>query len=532
MVKCEKKALSCRLEGNKRYLKKKFEEAADFYDESIRSCQFGDSHYFYALGNKSALLFETNKFKQSKDMIDFMFAADSFSILFGSDQKFIQKLDNRLHNCNNQLKLRNKVIDTSEESTATNKESSACFDKPFVNSALSTKSLSNFGYSVVTSVDLKPNETIHQMEPFTAVLGVRFWTQHCYTCFKYVKDSVVVPCDGCSEVEFCSISCCEENTIHLVHECPCIGFVKEIGLFHLVVKILLKFHVNKKLDDLIEMYETNNKVNSKRLRFSEHELQIISLCSSLKMSQHIRKSSEKMLLTIFKKLFSDPAVFNSASEVFIRTMSAMSSQMMMNASSIMYYDKNSCSNVAIGSGVYPAIAMMNHSCYSNTVCLYNGSTATVKTTQNIVQGSQLFNSYGFDFESFERSIRQENLKTQYDFDCRCLACILDWKRNDHVRVIVCQSCSSTIYVTSPDSKCAECSFHVGDILSKDVTVLEELYNEAFNHFLENNYKRGLEILTCCDSMERMKILHMPDSLLIDWNDLVKKFIIRIFNEER
>ena len=521
MVKCDKEALRCRQEGNKQYTRKQFQVALKLYNESIRSCQFGDPHYFYAMGNKSALLFETKQFKQSKDIIEFIYTVETFLGLFESKKKYIEKLNNRLQSCDEQL----TSVSVAKESASTEIGLSK---GPFIYSALTTDTSSTVGRCVFTSANLKPNETLFCVKPFTAVLGSPFWASHCYTCFKYIKDSIVVPCNGCSEVQFCSASCFKENIVHQNHECSEIEFMKEIGLFHLGTSVIFKFHINDKLGEVFNIYEQNCEVHLHPCSLSDPELEITSLFSSSKARQKFYKSNLDFLQTIFDKLFSNSSFVNVTSDLISRTLSAITCQMMMNASTVMYYDRDACSNVAIGSGIYPAIAKMNHSCYTNTVCLFNGTAATVKTTQNIALGSELLNSYGVDFESVNKHFRQEHLKSQYDFDCRCAACVNDWKRNDHMRVLVCETCSTTVYVSSPDVKCSKCSSRVGNTLVH-VKILEEEYNKAFECFQQKEYQKGLQILTC--SMEQIKVLQMPDPLLLDWNDLVKKFIVLVFNED-
>ena len=532
MVKSEKEALRCRQEGNKQYSKKQFDKALESYNESIRSCQFGDCHYFYAMGNKSALLFETKQFQKCKDIINFIHTVDTFSELFGSDKKFMAKIRNRLSSCDGQLTLSSDEGVESREPTAAEMEPEKYSSYPFINHSITTKNISSFGCSVVASKTLKPNEMLFCVKPFTAVLGSPFWTSHCYNCFKYVKDSVIVPCNGCSEVSFCSVSCQEEHIIHKSYECSHIGFLKEVGLFHLGVSILLKFHIHGKLHEIINIYNRNRKDVPHKLSFSSSDIEfgIVNLCSSLTVTQSFLKNNLHILQAIFDKLFCDSSFDNLTSDIFVRTLSAISCQMMMNASTVVFYDKNSSCNKAIGSGIYPEIAKMNHSCHSNTVCLFDGTTATVKTTQNVIAGSQLFNSYGYDFESLDRNVRQSHLKAQYDFNCCCTACVLDWKRNEYLRVIVCQTCSSTMYLSSTDEKCSKCSSEVTNKIKHDVKMLEETYSEAFQCYQRKEYQKGIHILTCSESVARIKILSMPDCLLLDWYDLVKKFIVLDFNE--
>ena len=519
MSKCREKAQRCRLEGNKSYGNKDFDNAIKSYNASIFSCDFMDSDYFYAMGNKSALLFEIKEFQECLNIIKFLHSLESYSILFGTNEKFTGKLTKRLQSCEEQLKCTYK------------KHSFNLVPQTFTSGSMTTTVLPDYGDSVVALTDLEPNDTMFHLNPFSAVLGSAFWASHCYTCFKCVKYSIIVPCYNCSQVGFCSYSCREDNIVHSDHECPNMSFLEEIGLFHLSTNILLKFHIRGKLHKLVEVYAEDSVQNGlSDGSFSEDEAEVMSLYCSPKARQNFSEGSEALLQAIYQGLFKNLLLPNVTAQQLISTLSAVTCQMVINASSVMFYDETSSSNLAIGSGIYPAIAKMNHSCYSNTVCLFKGTTATVKATQNISKGSQLFNSYGYDFESVEINARKANLLDQYDFDCCCEACSSDWKRNDNARVLKCQVCSSTLVVSSHTNlKCTTCLSEISNLLDC-VKVLESKYNNAFQCFQEKKYLEGLNVLTSPESLEELKVLQMPDSLLLDWNDLVKKFIVLQFHE--
>ena len=518
MSKCGEKAQRSRLEGNKSYGNKDFDTAIKAYNASILSSHFMDSDYIYAMGNKSAVLFETKEFQECIDIIKFLYSLESYSKLFGTNEKFTGKLTKRLQNCEGQLKYTNK------------EHSCNLVPRSFTSSSMTTTVLPDFGNSVLALSDLEPNDTLLHLKPFSAVLGSSFWASHCYTCFKRVKYSIIVPCFNCSQVGFCSYSCREDNIAHSDHECPNMNFLKEIGLFHLSTNILLKFHIRGKLHKLVEVYAKDSAGDClSDCGFSEDEVEVISLHCSPKIRINISEGSEVLLDKIIQRLLKNLLSPNVTAQQLIFTLSAVTCQMMINASSVMFYDETSSSNLAIGSGIYPEIAKMNHSCYSNTVCLFKGTTATVKATKYISKGSQLFNSYGYDFESVEINERKANLLDQYDFVCCCEACSSDWKRNDNARVLKCHICSSTLVVSSfTNLKCSVCLSVISNLLHC-VKVLESKYNDAYQCFQEKKYLRGLNVLTSPESLEELKVLLMPDSLLLDWNDLVKKFIVLQFH---
>lgn len=79
-------------------------------------------------------------------------------------------------------------------------------------------------------------------------------------------------------------------------------------------------------------------------------------------------------------------------------------------------------NTLVAHGIFPAIAMLNHSCHPNCVVVtqLNGHLA-VKVSQPIRAGSECFVSY-VDI-LLPRHQRQATLKANKEFDCTCMRCI-------------------------------------------------------------------------------------------------------------
>jgi hypothetical protein len=81
--------------------------------------------------------------------------------------------------------------------------------------------------------------------------------------------------------------------------------------------------------------------------------------------------------------------------------------------------------VAVGSGHYPTIARMNHSCDPNVEWKFVNGTAEVELValRPISQGEELFISY-ID-QTMDVSHRREKLRSLYGFLCECWRCITE-----------------------------------------------------------------------------------------------------------
>lgn len=77
----------------------------------------------------------------------------------------------------------------------------------------------------------------------------------------------------------------------------------------------------------------------------------------------------------------------------------------------------------VGSGLYPAMSLMNHSCDPNTTLLYSENGAVLAFMLRAVRrGEQLLFNYGYHFATDPFEDRQAELLDQYYFRCQCSAC--------------------------------------------------------------------------------------------------------------
>ncbi len=84
----------------------------------------------------------------------------------------------------------------------------------------------------------------------------------------------------------------------------------------------------------------------------------------------------------------------------------------------------------IGTAVYRALTLMNHSCCQNTAKYYDdgpgGATVLVVAKRTIRVGEEVTNTYGPHHTRDTRQVRRERLRTGYKFECRCEACLQDY----------------------------------------------------------------------------------------------------------
>ncbi|KAH9691019.1 Histone-lysine N-methyltransferase ASHR1 [Citrus sinensis] len=75
----------------------------------------------------------------------------------------------------------------------------------------------------------------------------------------------------------------------------------------------------------------------------------------------------------------------------------------------------------LGTGLYPVISIINHSCLPNAVLVFEGRLAVVRAVQHVPKGAEVLISY---IETAGSTMtRQKALKEQYLFTCTCPRCI-------------------------------------------------------------------------------------------------------------
>ena len=81
----------------------------------------------------------------------------------------------------------------------------------------------------------------------------------------------------------------------------------------------------------------------------------------------------------------------------------------------------------IGSGIFPFMSLLNHSCYPNVNHVTVDNKYVLTVTRPIKAGEQIFVSYGHSSFRYTRQERRQEL-SRYFFDCDCIACIEDYPK--------------------------------------------------------------------------------------------------------
>ncbi|XP_014611358.1 PREDICTED: histone-lysine N-methyltransferase SMYD3 isoform X1 [Polistes canadensis] len=278
---------------------------------------------------------------------------------------------------------------------------------------------------------LKKGTTIITTKPFSFVLSSNQRTTRCDNCLKNGK---LFKCSVCQYVYYCNRNCQKEAwSIHKI-ECPNLKRISPKTIpdaARFMARIIIKLHRGggdemgyysetnyRKFKDLMSHY-SDIKKDAKRM---EH---FISLCAVLfAFLQNIPLPNSAELMGIYGRIC-------------------------INSFNILDLDMNS-----IGTGIYLAPSVIDHSCKPNAVAVFEGTTIIIRTLEDLpcLNWSQIKISY-IDILSSTKD-RREELKNSYYFLCDCQRCI---QPEPTARAAACPKISCTYPNSSDATECKKCN---------------------------------------------------------------------------
>ncbi|XP_036124399.1 SET and MYND domain-containing protein 4 isoform X1 [Molossus molossus] len=306
---------------------------------------------------------------------------------------------------------------------------------------------------------------------------------YCHRCLKHTL--AMVPCDGCSYAKYCSQECMQQawDLYHSI-ECSLGGLLLTLGVFcHISLRstLLARFEdvgkvirklcgeiSNKDLSlpesknlvqtlsyDLGEESEKNGKtmeppipgcdINGKYINNYNAVLHLLPhtknhspehkfLCA-LSVSALCKQLEAANLQTLPSQESSQPkaaVVPAMCQELHIWGVAMLRHmlQLQCNAQAITTIQQTGSEEnivtdsrqVRLATGLFPVVSLLNHSCSPNTSVSFLSTVATIRASQQIGKGQEILHCYGPHENRMGVAERQQKLRSQYFFDCNCLAC--------------------------------------------------------------------------------------------------------------
>ncbi|XP_075575872.1 protein-lysine N-methyltransferase SMYD4 [Pelecanus crispus] len=174
--------------------------------------------------------------------------------------------------------------------------------------------------------------------------------------------------------------------------------------------------------------------------------------------------------------------------------------------------------VRLATAFFPVLSLLNHSCCPNISVSFSGTAATVRASQPIPSGQEIFHCYG-PHQCRMRVAERQQLLGQYFFECRCQAC-LDELESDVKSVVsmrnsfCCPSCRAPMQ--GEDMLCCSneaCAISVStDSLSRRLRDLQQQIQKALELLRDRKADQAIKVLLKCQ-MDAQNFLS-PEHLLM------------------
>ncbi|KAF1488505.1 SET and MYND domain-containing protein 4, partial [Eudyptula minor novaehollandiae] len=160
--------------------------------------------------------------------------------------------------------------------------------------------------------------------------------------------------------------------------------------------------------------------------------------------------------------------------------------------------------VRLATAFFPVLSLLNHSCCPNISVSFSGTAATVRASQPIPSGQEIFHCYG-PHRCRMRVAERQQLLSQYFFECRCQAC-LDELESDVKSVVsvrnsfCCPSCQAPIQVGEDMLCCSNeaCAISVSrESLSHRLRDLQRQIKKALELLRDRKADQAIKMLLKC-----------------------------------
>ncbi|EFN83374.1 SET and MYND domain-containing protein 4 [Harpegnathos saltator] len=335
---------------------------------------------------------------------------------------------------------------------------------PFASTALDIKYTPQKGRHMVANRDIKRSQILFVEKPFSFVtLECDGASDLCENCCRSCGKNLT-PCSGCIDTVFCDVNCWNEAySSH--HRWECVGnqmrLWQQIGVAHLGLKTLLKCTMTT--DN--SMFNRVQQLVTGFDNLSANDLIVYGITATM-LTLYLTKYTDYFKVCnvrehLVSKFTDNTFNFNndlateSDERVYVSSLLLRHVlQLICNGHAITKLNKIASDKDKlcveqqdrIATAIYPSASMMNHSCDPNIITSFVDQYLIVRAMKDIQAGEEVSNCYGPNFRRMSREHRQEILKNQYGFECRCDPCVMPEYENfmERFHAIKCPECGGAL----------------------------------------------------------------------------------------
>ncbi|PIN12988.1 putative histone tail methylase containing SET domain [Handroanthus impetiginosus] len=268
--------------------------------------------------------------------------------------------------------------------------------------SLTISTLPEKGRCLFTTRDFFPGEVIISENPYVCVPNKNKESPEskCEWCF---SSNNLKKCSACHVVWYCSSKCQKSDwKLHSL-ECRALSKLDKDRAKSLTssIRLMVRLYIRRKLENekILPTSATENYKNVEAL---------VSHMSEVEEKQLVLYAQMANLVNLILQW--------PESEINIKEIAENFSKLACNAHTICDSELR-----PLGTGLYPVISIINHSCLPNSVLVFEERLAVVRAMQHIPKGTEVLISYIEIAGS--TPTRQKALKEQYFFTCTCSHCM-------------------------------------------------------------------------------------------------------------
>ncbi|XP_042886427.1 SET and MYND domain-containing protein 4-like [Penaeus japonicus] len=510
--KSESLALEAKNKGSKAYLKKKDSEALKAYTECLCLAPANSTIVPLAYANRSAVLYQMAKYEECLQDMERAEKTGYPSAIFHKlltrrcscylNMQNKEKIQLSLEQCRRHVheipieareKFKKSVEDLEQKalcfldrpkytpSSYSDVECPALFNGEsntvkYMSNAMEMRVNSELGRHVVAKQKISKGSVVFAERPYATILLPEYIHTHCQTCLSPVSNPI--PCFECCDVVFCSELCQSLGQAFHQYECGILHILSAVGIAHLAVRIILvtgwKLYCdirNESVKGRVAGVGDSGVYNGRNLsdgyRAVYHLLPHFDSCLPEDQLQYciaaIILATAVLDKTSFLKHNEDMQKDSAPLDVPYLASAIMRhiAQLVSNAHAVTQITTDSrstgsmiqqVSQARIASAIYPTASLMNHSCKPNIINSFYKDKLVIRTIEDVENGNHITNCYGPHYCRQSREERQQSLKQQYFFKCRCEPCINpDYLRKEAAwSGFHCEACSGVATWTGDD----------------------------------------------------------------------------------
>ncbi|KAH6799925.1 SET domain group 37 [Perilla frutescens var. hirtella] len=277
--------------------------------------------------------------------------------------------------------------------------------------SLTISTLPEKGRCLFTTRDFSPGEVIISENPYVSVPNKNKESPQskCEWCFSSTN---LKKCSACHVVWYCSSKC--QKSDWKLHSAEC-GALSKVDMERLKsltpsLRLMVKLCMRRKL-------EIQKIIHTSATESYKYVEALVSHMSDIDEKQMLLYAQMANLVNLILQW--------PDSQINIKEIAENFSKLACNAHTICDGELR-----PLGTGLYPVVSIINHSCLPNSVLVFEGRLAVVRAMQHIPKGTEVLISY-VDIAG-STITRKKTLKEQYYFSCACPRCI-ELGQSDDIR---------------------------------------------------------------------------------------------------